>query len=176
MHISDVAGVDATLHGLQIVALLQPLRDEDMAYWQIAPFDAGWRRFLFLQPHKRPDDAGAFDAGITFDPHRGAGLRRGRHVHAVAEAVEFEAVIGAADSVLLVSAEVERSAAMRAEFADQSGFAIGGAKSKKLLAENLHAHLRPIPFGYFTRQQDRHPVTPQQITHASTRTGSYQRF
>src|SRR6516225_556366 len=65
---------------------------------------------------------------------------------------------------------------MRAEFADQSGFAIGGAKSKKLLAENLHAHLRPIPFGYFTRQQDRHPVTPQQITHASTRTGSYQRF
>src|SRR5215469_3341376 len=69
MHIGDVARVDTTPHGLQIVALLQPLRDEDMACRQIAPLDTGWRRFFFLRPHIGPDDAGALDAGITSDPH-----------------------------------------------------------------------------------------------------------
>jgi len=61
-----------------------------------------------------------------------AGLRRRRHVDALPVNRELEAMIGAADAVLLVAAEVERRTAVRAEFIDQPDLAVAVAKGKEL--------------------------------------------
>ncbi len=112
MHIGHVAGVDAAFHGLEIIALLLALRDEHVAQRQIAPLDGGRRRLLALRSHIGPDHARALDTGVGLDPHVLASLRRRRHVHALAVNREFQAVISAADAVLLVAAEVERGTAV----------------------------------------------------------------
>ncbi|MCY1558465.1 hypothetical protein D9M68_954030 [compost metagenome] len=108
--------------------------------------------------------------------HARAGLGCGRHVHALAIAVELHAVVRAADAVLLVAAEVQRHAAVRAELADQAGLAVGVAKGQQLLAQQLNAHLRPIDLGYFVRHQRGHPVAPQQVAHAGVRADPGERF
>jgi hypothetical protein len=174
--VGHVAGVDAALHRLQIVALLQTLRDEYVAFRQGAPLDLGRLGLLVLRSHIGPDDAGALDAGISLDPHFLARLRRRRHVDAPAIARELEAVVGAPDAVFLVAAEVERSAAVRAEFVDQADLALGIAKREQLLAEDRHAHLRAIGIGDFARQQDRHPVAAHQVAHPGAGAAAHECF
>ena len=61
--------------------------------------------------------------------------------------VELETVIGAANAVLLVAAEKQRGAAVRAELVDQSGLALGVAEREELLAQDLHTHLRAVRLG-----------------------------
>ena len=117
--IGHVAGVDAAFHGLEIVALLQALGDEHVARRQGAPLDLRRRRHLVARPHIGPHDAGPLDAGIGLDAHVLAKVRRRGDVDAFAGAREFQAVIGAADAVLLVAAEVERDPAVRAELVDR---------------------------------------------------------
>src|SRR5262245_757227 len=139
-------------HGLEIVALLQAFRDEDMARRQVAPLDGRRRGLLSLRSHIGPDDAGALDAGVAFDPHVLAGLRRRRHVDALSVDRELQAVVGAADAVFLVAAEVEGRTAVGAEFIDQPDLAVAVAKGNELLAEDLRAHRRTIRRGDFARE------------------------
>jgi hypothetical protein len=60
-------------------------------------------------------------------------------------------VVSAADAVLLITAEKERSAAVRAELVDEADLAIGVAEREQLLAEHLGAHLRAVRLGAFGR-------------------------
>ena len=172
VHVGDVAGVDPAFHRLEVVAFLQPLRDEYMARWQRAPLDAGRRRLLVLRPHVGPDDAAALDARVGRDAHVLAGLRRRRHLHALAAAVELQPVVRTADAVLFIAAEIERHAAMRAELADQAGLAGGVAKGQQLFSKDLHAHLRPVRLGDFAREEDRHPIAAHQVAHRRTGAGT----
>src|SRR5262249_55441388 len=137
VHVGYVAGIDAAFHRLKVIAFLQALRDEHVARRQIAPLDRGGRGLLALRSHIGPDDAGALDAWIAFDPHVLAGLRRRRHVDALPVDRKLQTVIGAADAVLLVAAEVKRGAAVRAEFIDEPDLALGVTEGEQLLAENL---------------------------------------
>ncbi len=68
---------------------------------------------------------------------------------ALSLARELQAVVGAANPVLLVAAEVKRSASVRAELVDQADLALGVAECKQLLAEDLYPHLRAVRFGNF---------------------------
>lgn len=176
VHIGHVAGIDAALHGLEVVALLQALGDEHVACRQGAPLDLRRGRHLVVRPHIGPHDPGSLDAGIGLDAHLLAKVRRRGNVDAFAGAGEFQAVIGAADAVLLVAAEIERDAAVRAELVDEADLAVGVAKCEEFLAENLHAHLRTIGFRDFPRQQNRHPIAAQKVSHLRARTGPHQGF
>ncbi len=176
MHVGYVAGVDAAFHGLQVVGFLQPLGHEHVARRQAAPFDLRRRRLLVLRPHIGPDHAGPLDARIGLDAHQLAGLRRRRHVDAAAVAGEFEPVVGAADAVLLVAAEEQRSAAVRAELVDQPDLAVAVAEREQLLAHDLDAHLRVIGLRDLVGEENRHPVAAQQVSHRGAGTGAHQRF
>jgi hypothetical protein len=171
-----MAGVDPALHGLQIAALLQALGNEDVSSRQGAPLDFRRSGLLVLRAHIGPHDAPALDARIGLDAHALAGLRRRRHVHAFPMTVELQPMIGAAEAVLLVAAEIERRAAVRAEFVDKADLPRGVAKRQKLLAEDLHALLRPVRLGNLARQQNRHPVTAHEIAHGGARSGTHQGF
>jgi hypothetical protein len=176
VHVGDMAGVDPALHGLQIAALLQALGNEDVSSRQGAPLDLRRSGLLLLRAHIGPHDARALDARIGLEAHALAGLRRGRHVHAFPMPVEFQPMIGAAEAVLLVAAEIERRAAVRAELVDKADLSRGIAERQKLLAEDLHALLRPVRLGNLARQQNRHPVTAHEIAHGGTRAGAHQGF
>ena len=158
-----VAGVDAALHRLQVVALLGALGHEHMAVRQIGPLDARWLGLLVLWTHVSPYNSGAFDAGVTGDRHPFAHLWRLRHVDAIAMDVELQAVVAAADSVTFIASEVKRRSAVRAKLADESRAALAVAKGEQLFAEDLHADLRSVGFWYFARKQNRNPVAAQQV-------------
>jgi hypothetical protein len=81
--------------------------------------------------HVDPDQIAPFACRIGEQLDRvlvGRLRRRGRQVDAVAVNVEFPAVKGAANAALLVAAEIEAGAAMRAVRLDDADAAIGGAE------------------------------------------------
>src|SRR5262249_47812933 len=123
-----------------------------------------------------PHHAGALDAGIALDPHVLARLRRRRHVDALSVDRELEAVIGAADAVLLVAAEIERRAAVRAELVDEADLAFAVAEGEQLLAQNLHTHRRAVGLGDLAREQNRYPVAPHQAAHRRVGPGAHEGF
>ena len=184
MYVRHMRGVDAALHRLQIIALLNALGDEHVFCGQTAPFHLRRRGLFIRRAHVRPDHATALDAWVSRDPHAGAHLRGGLgrsvlvrgHFEALAIAIEFQSVIGAADAVLFVAPKVERHAAMRAEFADQADVAIGVAKCQQFLTEDLHAHLRPVLCCDFRRRHHRHPIAAHEVAHQRAGAGSGEGF
>ncbi len=171
-----MAGVDAALHRLQVVAFLQTLADEHLGRRQAAPLDLGRRRLLVRRPHVGPHQAAALDARIGLDGHELAQLRRRRHLDAAPVAGELEAVIGAADAAFLVAAEIQRGAAMGAELVDQPDLARAVAERQQLLAEDRHAHLRSVGRGDLARQQHRDPVAAHQVAHPGAGARAHQRL
>src|SRR5262249_20076589 len=163
-------------HGLEIIALLQAFRNEDVARREIAPLDSGGRGLLALRSHIGPDHARALDAGGGLDPHVLAGLRGRRYRDAFPVDRALHALIGAADAVFLIATEVERRTAVRAEFIDQPDLAVAVAKGEQLLAEDLRAHRRTIRLGDLAREQDRHPVAAHQVAHRRAGAGAHERF
>src|SRR5947209_4283898 len=102
--------VDVPFEGLRPVALthvfeglsLRPLESIQV------PFDFGQRRRALLRAHVEPDDAIALLRRIGLDLDLVLEVRLlalPRHVDAGAAAVEFPAVIGAANSPLLIAGE-----------------------------------------------------------------------
>jgi len=176
VHVRHVAGVDAAFHGLQVIGFLQPPGHVDMAFRQAAPLHLGQAGLGLGRPHVGPDDGTALDARIGLDAHAAAALRRRRHIHAFAQAVELQAVIGAADAVLFVAAEVQRHAAVRTELVDQPHLPAAVAECQQLLAHDLDPHRRTVGFGDLARFQDGDPVAPQQIAHGRARARAHQDF
>ena len=68
-------------------------------------------------------------------------------IDAIAFDVEFPAVIDAAQPAFLVAPEIQRDAAVRAEFVDQTDAALAVAERDEVLAEQLDAHRRAVRLG-----------------------------
>ena len=171
VHIRHVGGVNAALHGLQVIGALPALGHKHMAGWQRAPLHLGLSGLMLGRPHISPDHATALDAGVAHDLHLLAHLRRRGHIHAVAQAIEFDAVVRAANALFFVATKKQRHAAVRAKLADQTGQAIGVAESQQLFAHDLHPHLRAIGFSDFAGHDHRHPIAAHQIAHGRASAG-----
>ena len=64
MQPGHMGGIDAAFHGLQEIALLQPLRHKDMAGRQVEPFEAGHGRLISGIAHVGPQNARALHQRI----------------------------------------------------------------------------------------------------------------
>src|SRR5689334_6549702 len=130
MQEGDVAGVDATFHRLEPVALLYALRHEALLERYGRELPLRQRRLLLRRPHVGPQHAAALDEriGLQLDLLAVAALARlRRHLDALAGVVVLPAVIGAAQAAVLVAAEPQRHAAVRAELVGERELAVGVA-------------------------------------------------
>ena len=91
------------------------------------------------------------------------GLRRA--VDDVAFDVDFPAVVEAAQAALLVAAQRERRAPVRAMLVQHADAAGGVAKRHQILAQQPHAHRRPVALGDLFGQTRRYPVAAHQLAH-----------
>src|SRR5579863_6509654 len=120
-------GVDAAFQRLQVVALLDDLRDVPACFWRLRPGEFGQRRYLLGRAHIRPNNPAEFGrrVGGEVDVLLELIFRRlVELIDALAFDVEFPAVIDAAQAAFLVTPEIERDAAVRAEFLDQPDTAL----------------------------------------------------
>src|SRR6185312_241100 len=105
-------------------------------------------RHLIRRAHIGPDHVTPFAHWIGLDPDQvfrgkiGIGCR---HVDAVAAGIELPAVIDATDAALLVAAEPEIGAAVRAILIDHADYAAAVAERQQLLSHHhdLLAARRP---------------------------------
>ena len=164
----DVARIDAALHRLQVVALLQPLAVVAMRGRQHRPFELRQRRLQLGRPHVGPEDPAALDQriGLQLDLLAEAALGRlRRHLDALAGVVVFPAVIGAAQPVVLVAPEPQRHAAMRAELVGQREAALGVAPRQQPLGQELDPHRRAFVLRQFLGVHRRDPVAAEHLAH-----------
>ena len=129
-----VARIDAAFHRLQPVAFLQRLEMKHCSGGTDANSIFRQRRLLLRRSHIGPQHPAALHQRIGFqlDLLAEAALDRlRRHFDALPGMVVFPAVIGAAQPVLLVAAEPERDAAMRAELVDQAVASLGVAEGER---------------------------------------------
>ena len=143
----DVARIDAALHGLQPVALLDALGDEALLRRHHREFPLRQRRRVLRRAHIGPQDAAALDQRIGFELDllgEAAFLWLRRHLDALPSEVELPAVIGAAQSAFLVAAEPKRDAAMGTKLVDQPVAALAVAERHEPLGQQLDAHRRAV--------------------------------
>src|SRR5437588_2433669 len=117
-----MAGVDAALERLQPIAFLDALGDVALLGWNGGEFPLRQRRLPLGRAHIGPQYIAALDQriGRELDLLAEAAFRGLRgNLDALAGPVVFPAVIGAAQPVLLIAADPQRGAAMRAELVDQ---------------------------------------------------------
>ena len=127
----------------------------------------GQRRRLGALAHVDPDEAGALDGAVGLGLHlvlEVLVLGHVRHVQAVARNVELPAVIDAAQPALLVAAEEQRGAAVRAAVVDHADPAGAVAEGHELLAQQHQARRRAVALE-LRRLQRRQPVVPHQLAH-----------
>ena len=125
------------------------------------------RRRLGALAHIDPDHAVALGGlvGLGLDLVLEVLMRRHvRHVDAVAVHVVFPAVIDAADAVLLVAAEKQRGAAMRAAVVHDADPARAVAERDQLFAEQHEPHRRAVALE-LRRHHRRDPILPHQLAH-----------
>jgi hypothetical protein len=165
----DVAGVDLSFHALAPVGALQPSGDELVALGSDDPFEL---RHLLRHygggSHKDPHHATLLTGriGHLLDPLLEMPLRRFvGHIHARARDVELPAVVSAAEPGLLVAAEEQRSAPMRAEGTDDADPPGRVPESHQVLAEEPEPHRRPIAIRDLGRHQRWQPEPPEELTH-----------
>ena len=164
----DVAGIDAAFHRLQPVAFLQPLRHEAAVGRHHGEFPLRQRRLLLRRAHVGPQHAAALDQriGLQLDLLAEAALGRlGRHLDALAGVVVFPAVIRAAQAVLLVAAEPQRHAAVRAELVGQRIAALRVAQGEQPLGQQLDAHRRAFVLRQFLGEQRRAASSAEHLAH-----------
>ena len=90
--------------------------------------------------------------------------------------VELPAVIDAAQAAFLVAPEIQRDAAMRAEFLDQADAALGVAERDEVLAEQADAHRRAVGLGDLARKQRGDPVAAHRVAHRRARADAGDEF
>src|SRR3954451_15666708 len=142
-----MGGVDAALHGLQIVALLRALGNETAAVRDLRPLERGQGWLQSRWAHVDPDNVTQLHAGIGLELDLLAepallGLRR--NFDALSGDVVFPAVIGAAQPVLLIAAEPQRHAAMGTELVDDADLALRVAENDQSLGHQLETHRRTV--------------------------------
>ena len=170
----DVAGIDAALHRLEVVALLQPLGVVAMRRRQRRPFEFRERRLQLGRPHVGPQDSAALDQriGLQLDLLAEAAFGRlRRHLDALAGVVVFPAVIGAAQPVVLVAAEPQRHAAMRAELVGQRESALRVAPGQQPLGQKLDPHRRAFVLRQLLGVHRRNPIAAEHLAHRRARAG-----
>ena len=152
----DVARIDAAFHRLQPVAFLQALGMKHCSGGTEREFPFRQRRLLArAAPYRSTAPPPRFDqrVGFQLDLLAEAALDRlGRHLDALAGDIVFPAMIGAAQAGLLVAAEPERNAAMRAELVDQAVAPLGVAEREQALGQELDPHRRAFVFRQFARR------------------------
>ena len=156
MQEGDVARIDATLHRLQPVALLQALGDEALLRRDRGELPFRQRRLVLLGPHIGPQHAAALDQRIGREldlPGEAAFLGLGGNLDALPGEIELPAVIGAAQAAFLVAPEPQRHAAMGAELVDQPIAPQAVAKRHQPLGQDLDAHRRAVVGGQLFGQR-----------------------
>jgi hypothetical protein len=169
-----VTGIDAALHRLQPIALLQALRHEALAGGYQRELPLRQRRRSLRRPHIGPQHAALLDEGVGFqlDAFGKAAFRRlRRHFDALPGDVELPAMIRAAQAAFLVASEPQRGAAMRAEFVDQAVTAFAVSKRNQPLGKHFHPHRRAVVLRQFLRQQNRGPIAAEHLPHRRRRPG-----
>ncbi len=167
MQKAEMRGVDVAFERLQPVAFALGEGDLQFALGQQRGFDPRQRRGLGALAHIDPDEAVALGDLVGLGPDLFLVVlmrRRVRHVDAIAVHVEFPAVIDAAEAVLLVAAEEQRGAAMRAAVIHDADPAGAVAKRDQPLAEQQEAQRRAVAL-QFRRHRRRQPVLPHQLAH-----------
>src|SRR5204862_4474776 len=104
-------------------------------------------------------------------PAKSGRFRLGGDLDALSGHVVFPAVIGTAQSALLVAAEPERHAAMGAELVDQPEPPLRVTEREQALREQLHADWRTVVVRELFGQQRRNPVAAEQPAHRRAGTG-----
>src|SRR5205085_710790 len=145
-------------HRLEPVRFLKPFGRERMAMrnGDELPF---WKRRLRLgRTHVGPENAPALDERVrpqldALGESRRLGLRR--HVDALSGDVVLPPVVGAAEAALLVPAEPERYAAVRAELIDEPQASFSIAERQEPFGQQLHADWRAVVFGQLVGQEGR---------------------
>ena len=164
MQEGHVARIDPPFDRLEVIGLLQALGNEAPIGRHPHPFELGRRGLELRRPHVDPHHVAPLDrwVGLQLDPlahSRFLGLRG--QVHALAVHVVFPAVVGAAQAALLVPAEPQRHAAVRAEFVDHADAPLTIAESYEFLAHDLHAHGRAVRLRDLPGVQRGDPVAPE---------------
>src|SRR5207244_9715211 len=124
-----------------------------------------------------PDDTAAFDQRIRLqldllaEPALG---RLGGHVDALAGDVVLPAVIGTAQPALLVTAEPERDAAVRAELVDEAEASLRIAERDHAFAEKPEPHGWAVGPGQLLAEERRQPVAPEELAHRGAGIGANQ--
>src|SRR5262249_15820859 len=157
----NVARVDATFHGLQVIAFLPALAGVAMRCWQSRPFKGRKWWLILWWPHVGPQYSAAFYERIGFelDLPAEAGLLWFRgNVDALPRVVVLPTVIGAAQPVSLIATEPQGHAAMGAELIDQSKPAPSIAEPDQSLRKKLDADRRTFGLGELFGQQCRNPI------------------
>jgi hypothetical protein len=167
----EVRRVDVALQGLQPVALPLDEADVGLALGNQGGFEHRQRRDLGLVAHEDPDQPAALDrlVGLGPDPVlEVSAIRHVGHVQALALDVELPPVIDAADAIVLVAPEEERSHPMRATMVHDAGAAAGIAEGDQPLAEQHQAARIAVGDELFGSQR-RDPVLAHQFAHHRAR-------
>ena len=167
MQEAEMRGVDLAFQRLQPVAVALHQADVDLVRRQVEHLEAGQRRRLGALAHVDPDEAGALDDTVGLGLHLVLEilvLGHARHVDAVASNVVFPAVIDAAQAALLVAAEEQRGATMRAALVHHTHPARAVAEGDELFAKQHEAQRVAIALE-LRRLQRRQPVLPHQLAH-----------
>src|SRR6266699_6845436 len=175
----NMAGIDAALDRLQVVALLPPLGGDAMRRGQMHPLEVRQRRLFLRRPHVGPDDSAQLHArvGLELDALAHAAFFRLRgQVHALAVHVVLPPVIRAAQPALLVAAEPQRHAAVGAELVDQGDSPLRIAEGNQLLSEQFHADGRAVALRQLPVEQRGYPVAPEQLAHRRAGAGAGEEF
>ena len=118
----------------------------------------GWG---FCQPHKGPDDAAAFHAGIPWVLHFLHELLLRRyigHLDTLAVRGILPGVIGAAQPVLFHASEVQRREPMGTKSADEPDGAGRGVEQHQIFAEESNANRPAAGIVQMRRRDYRDPV------------------
>ena len=172
-----MGGVDAPLDGLRVVRLLVIPRDVPVALGHSQVFEVGQFRPQVPGAHVGPADAPCLDDRVADELDlllERALVRLGRHVDALAGDVVLPAVVGAAQTVLLVASEEEVCPAVRAVALDEPHAARGVAESEQRFSEEGYAHRLAVGLGKVGRLEERHPETADELAGGGSRPDSRQ--
>src|SRR6266852_5686340 len=175
----NMAGIDAALDRLQVVALLPPFGGDAMRRGQMHPLEVRQRRLFRRRPHVGPDDSAAFHARVGLELYalaHAALFRLGGQVHALAVYVVLPPVVRAAQPALLVAAEPQRHAAVGAELVDDADAPFAVAEGDQLLSQQLYANRGAVALRQLRVEQRGYPVAPEQLAHRRAGAGAGQEY
>src|SRR5262245_61031038 len=160
-------GVNVAFERLQVIAGALCENYGQFLLRQQRRFDLWERRGLLGGTHVYPDNTGAFGHLVRLGPHLLFEIlvrRNARHVDAAAGNVELPAVIDAAQAILFIACEEQRSAAVRAAMVHHADPARTVAKADQLLAEHYQPERWSID-NQLRRHRRRYPVLSHQLPH-----------